>query len=232
MKRKLLAAACAVLALGLLLAACGNKYLMIESDRGLEYPAVTDEAGNTVVNDEGDLLVYVTDANGEVMTDANGDPQTNSIDFPKVITDGKTLETADFKLTVPDGWTVDKNGVLLRESGEDAKETIDITNFGALDEGETVDGYMQEKTNGTKALEQMLLQSGNEAQCSSETITLLGQSALRLDLNAKMQDGRTAQYVILYYFYNDEAYKILYTAENIAQPADVVALIEQNMTMK
>ena len=71
MQKKIVAVSLVILMVALLLASCGNKYLMGEIN-GVERPLVTDAEGNTELDDEGKIAVYVTDAKGNIQYDADG----------------------------------------------------------------------------------------------------------------------------------------------------------------
>lgn len=66
---------------------------------------VTDENGERVLGDDGQFLVYETDADGEIVTDESGENVTETQMFEPVMEDG-VLEDYGFKLTIPEGWKV------------------------------------------------------------------------------------------------------------------------------
>ncbi len=60
------------------------------------YELVTDEDGVTVVDESGNLLWKVTDAQGE--------EQTHPVSFPAYLEDGKTISCQQFTMKCPKGW--------------------------------------------------------------------------------------------------------------------------------
>ncbi len=88
MQKKIVAVSLVVLMIAVLLASCGNKYLMAEVN-GVERPLVTDADGNTEINDEGKIAVYVTDAKGNLQYDSNGEPQKNYFALPEKMINGQ-----------------------------------------------------------------------------------------------------------------------------------------------
>ena len=54
-------------------------------DEGFEHLLYVDEEGNTVLDDEGRIVVYATDTYGDIVEDEDGEPQTNSIEFPELM---------------------------------------------------------------------------------------------------------------------------------------------------
>lgn len=75
------------------------------------YEVVTDEEGNTVLNENGEIEIYVTDEDGKKVTDENGEIKTGAVPFPDQITDGVFHETKYFKMVYPNGWTVGNSGI-------------------------------------------------------------------------------------------------------------------------
>ena len=113
MQKKIVAVSLVILMVALLLASCGNKYLMGEIN-GVERPLVTDAEGNTELDDEGKIAVYVTDAKGNIQYDADGNPEKRYYDLPEKLIKGNTLETSAYKFTAPDGWTLKENGIFYK----------------------------------------------------------------------------------------------------------------------
>lgn len=56
-------------------------------------------------NDDGALVVYVTDANGKFVTEINGDLQTEVHPFAPISREG-SVEYFGYKIALPKGWTI------------------------------------------------------------------------------------------------------------------------------
>ena len=136
MEKKIIAVACVLVILAVTLAACGSKYLVITDEHGYTHLAVTDAEGNTVLDENGDIQVYVTDESGDPVTLENGAYDVAAVTFPDAVADGDTLETPDYTLTMPDGWTASDSGRFYRDDTENVY--LQITNFGEL-EDQTLD---------------------------------------------------------------------------------------------
>lgn len=230
MEKKIIAVACVLLVLVAAFTACGKA--IVTGDNGMEYEAVTDEEGNTVVNENGDIVVYVTDVDGNYVEDANGEPQTNSITFPSVIAHEDRIETANYILLIPEGWTAESDGTLAREADENAEQSIEITNFGELEDGETFAGKMQESQATLEGLAQAVIDNGGTAESAVESVQFFEQDATLLELTATAQQ-RTFRYQMLYFMQNGELYKVQYTATDMENEAfDLHAFVLQNLTMK
>lgn len=234
MEKKIIAVACVLVILAVTLAACGSKYLIVENDDGMEYAAVTDEEGNTVVNEQGDIVVYVTDVDGDLVTDTNGEPQTNSITIPSVIADGDTVETADYTLTMPDGWTANSNGRFTRDDNENVY--LQITNFGEL-EDQTLDTYvasMQENINALLAQTQQEYPSAS-VEYSNHTLSQANRMDSRVvEFRVPDADGSMAYYAMnVYFVYQGELFKVDYICVgSYDESFDVLGVLDYSLVMK
>lgn len=143
MQKKIIAVSLVVLMISVLLASCGNKYLMAELG-GVERPLVTDAEGNTEIDNEGRVAVYVTDSKGNLQYDADGNPQKNYYALPDKSINGQSLETLVYKFTMPDGWKLKDDGVFYKD-GTDDKCYVQCIKDKTLDELETYDLFIAQK---------------------------------------------------------------------------------------
>ncbi len=92
------------------------------------YELVTDRNGETVVDEQGNLLWKVTDVNGE--------DQTMPVSFPSYLMEGDKISCQEFTIKVPAGYeNIGGDVIMLRN---DKKGTqIDYTLFDAADGDET-----------------------------------------------------------------------------------------------
>ena len=230
MEKKIIAVACVLLVLVAAFTACGKA--IVTGDNGMEYEAVTDEEGNTVVNENGDIVVYVTDVDGNYVEDANGEPQTNSVTFPSAVVHADRVETANYFLLIPEDWTAESDGTLVREENENAKQSIEVTNFGELEDGETFPNRMLELQKTLEGLAQAVVENGGTAESAVESVQLFEQDATLLELTATAQQ-RTFRYQMLYFMQDGELYKVQYTATDADNEAfDLCTFVQQNLTMK
>ena len=90
------------------------------------YELATDANGVTRVDEEGNLLWKVTDANGV--------DQTHPVSYPSYLIDGKTVSCQQFTITMPRGWkNIGYDSIMLRDKKDEIK--IDYTFVGADEEG-------------------------------------------------------------------------------------------------
>ncbi len=90
-----------------------NKAKYTNPVTGEEYILVTDENGNKVLSEDGELLVYATDEKGKKIKDDDGNYVTEVHGFIGQIESNGVIEDYAYYLTLPDGWkTVDDKGNL------------------------------------------------------------------------------------------------------------------------
>lgn len=101
----------AVIAFSVVVTAC-NKDVYVDPSSDSEYILVTDENGNKVLSEDGELLVYVTDENGKKVKDENGEYVTEIHGFIGQIEKNGVVEDYAYYFTLPSGWkTVNDRGV-------------------------------------------------------------------------------------------------------------------------
>lgn len=127
MEKKIIAIALVLIVIATCFTACkkGEKY--IDKD-GYEHLLCLDEEGNTILNDEGKLVVYITEPDGKIREDEDGEPMTGYVAFPEQVIKGNTLETPDYKMTLSDEWKLQEDGEFVRKDNE--KISIEIIKMG------------------------------------------------------------------------------------------------------
>ena len=117
MNKKIIAAFCIVILMVSIFSACGNKgYLLAKDENGVEHAYVTDENGETVLNDDGDIRVYQTDEHGKIARDENGNPKENSVKKPEIsVNNDGSVTNGAFTLPVIDGWEAIDTGRLVKK---------------------------------------------------------------------------------------------------------------------
>lgn len=89
-------------------ASCQKEESLYSNDKDFEL--VTDENGNKVLSEDGELLVYATDEGGEFVTDESGERVTLRQQFEPMENDG-IVEDYGFKVFLPDGWKTDSSKI-------------------------------------------------------------------------------------------------------------------------
>lgn len=235
MQNKIIAVICVMLMLVTLFAACGKK-VIIQGKNGQEYVAMTDEEGNTVLNQSGEIVVYVTDDRGKYVTDANGERQTNAVTFPNMISDGKKLETVDFILQVPEGWKADETGLIEKIGSEDESvyANIEVVCLGELAEDQDFDSFVNNQIMILEQLAVTMRESGAEVNYVNNESQVLGERASVVTMVAQSEEIGVITYKMMHFVKGNEVFKVLYRGnDKTADDAfDIVAFTEQNLTVK
>lgn len=232
MSNKIIAVVCVMLLLLATLAACGKVPTITATD-GKEYPLVTDDEGNTVVDGNGFLVVYVTDADGKYVTEENGDRQTAILTFPEAISQKNSIETASYILSAPDGWELNQTGRFLRKKVGNA--TIEVTNFGELEDGMTLESYAQQQMEAVLVLADELKSQYSDVVYSRTSVQFSGNDAQLIELCVKDDNGGVVQDInLLYFVTNGEIFKILHTtdAEGYDEAFDFMAEMQEHLQLK
>ena len=235
MQKRIVAVSLVILMVALLLASCGNKYLMGEIN-GVERPLVTDAEGNTELDDEGKIAVYVTDAKGNIQYDEEGNPQKNYYDLPEKIVNENTLETGAYKFTMPEGWTLNDNGVFYKD-GTDNKCQIKCMKDTTLDANETYAAFLyQEAGKQQEFIEQVKEQYKNSSTevskatlASGETVTLIT-STIKDESDTLIYYGASA-----YVNIGDDVYSVNYgcdSGEYYDESFDFIGMVCSNLVIK
>ena len=142
MEKKIIAVALVLVLIVTAFTACGKKYLMQEFD-GIEYPVVTDDEGNTILNESNGVAFYVTDENNEIATNDKGETQTNWVTLKSDLATDDILAGDFYRLTVPKGW--EAAGGAGRLEKKDTNEMCCITPVTLVDKmekGKTYNDYV------------------------------------------------------------------------------------------
>ncbi len=115
----------------------------VDSD---EYPFVTDENGEKLLDENGEFIVYVTDENGKFVKDENGEKVTGNQIFEPV-SEGNKIEHYGYKIILPEKWTATPvDGDFVN------KESGDLFRVNVTEESKYADNYLFAKDAYKKAL--------------------------------------------------------------------------------
>ena len=215
-----------------------TKEVYVDED-GVAHWLYKDEEGNTKLNADGDIVVYALDENGKRQKDENGEYIMASIDFPRKVISGNTLETPDYKLTLPKEWKLKQSGIFVLEENENVKISVDVTD---LESVMSVDTYIEEMLNveGGDELIKNLKEKypkfeRNIGQC---VITLKNLDCRMVEYKLGKEENKTEYYVLgIYFTRGEKVYQISLTCfdstyEEYAKDIDLVSLANMNFVAK
>lgn len=192
MEKKIIAVALVLVLMVTVFTACGKKYLIKEFD-GLEYPLVTDDEGNTILNESNGIAFYVTNENNEIVTDDKGETQTNWVTLKSDLATDDILAGDFYRLKVPEGWEADGGAGRLEK--KDSNEMCCITPVSLVDEmekGKTYNDYVVSYEDVLKKAVDGFKEDGNSANYKKSTtaITLKGLYCTKFVFEAFDKDGK------------------------------------------
>jgi len=203
-KRVAIIAAIIVLLFAFALTACKNKKYYVDPAGNTMIP-VTDESNNTILNSEGNIIVYQTNENGDIETDESGVPRTLASVFPERIIDGRFIQTPTYTLTLPSGWSVDESTYgVYRKKSSDASITIDIVKDYTLQEYYDYTVGIIEQIKETKA-------EGTTITVSDDTFEYVAAktTAKRFVITIENEKGESLKRLFLIFEINGNIYKFL-----------------------
>lgn len=142
MNKKILALALAIVFIATAFTACKKGPELTEIN-GNEYPLETNKDGETIVNEDNQIAVLVTDRNNEVLTYENGENQTHwvQISGPLVIED--KLQTKEYTFGIPEGWEGNEISGRVVKEGTDGQCYIQAVKVATLKGEESLDTYLE-----------------------------------------------------------------------------------------
>lgn len=203
---------------------------------GVEHLLYIDEEGNTVLSDNGQIVVYATDIYGDIIKGEDGEPQTNNIDFPDLIIEGNNLETPYYKMTMPESWTLKENGEYVYNENPDV--TVQIVQLGEFNSD--AEAYAKEQV---KSLEEIakLFEKEYPASSIKKTAGVITMKNI-ICRNVETIVGKTEDDIMRYsceifFVFNGNAYEVFFNCENysyaqVKDAIDIYALVHQNLAMK
>lgn len=235
MEKRIIAVVCVLILLVTTLVACGKK-ATIQVKEGNSYELVTDDEGNTLINADGDIVIYATDENGKYIKDSNGEKQTAAVTFPDVVVNKNIFQTAKYTMTFPEDWTCSKYGVGTKDSNSDV--TLKVANIGDMSENETIDSFADEQLQSTTPLIESLKEKYPNAQLNTGSAYLTNKMLYSRIFELKLidADNNLSYYQKCIWFeYEGDKYAVEYVcnAENsYDETFDVINWVTNNLIFK
>lgn len=197
MNKKILALALAIVFIATAFTACKQEYEMMKIG-GKEYPIARDKEGNTIINEQNQIAILVTDSNEEVIKYENGEDQTYWVQLHSDLVSDDSIQNKDYKLGVPEGWT--------------GLETGRITKNGTDDKCCIYFGYVTKVTKET-TLETILEKLNEENAAAAAELERQGQT-VEIDEKTVTVTDKNISCNFLAYKITDENGKVIHYAEN------------------
>ncbi len=215
MEKKIIAIALVLVLMVTALVGCSKKYETTKLN-GKEYLLVTDDEGNTVINDKNQVAAVVTDEDGEIITYENGEQQTYQVQlYGPVVVDGAARGT-NYKINIPQGWTAIDGDKISKDKTED-NCYIQFAKVIEFDKDNNLDTYLEKIETQNKQLVSGFEKEGYTLTVDESDIVL---TADNLHCRAYIYkvvdaDGKLIHYAENYYFaVSKTAYKLSYVCED------------------
>lgn len=179
--------------------ACQKKKLDTVTINGEEVAIATDEDGNTMVNDENQLAVIVTDFDGEVITYENGEDQTRWVDVGSGFVGDGYVMGENYRFVLLEGWNGDVLGRAVKD-GTDQKCYIQFVKSKEISEDETVDIYFENLDAQNEQLIEGLKKEGLTLTVDTNETTVKTYNGLHYVYKIVDGDGKVVHYAENYYF--------------------------------
>ena len=145
----------------------------------------TDKNGVTLVDEEGNLLWKVTNADGE--------DQTHPVSYPAVLNEGDRISCQQFSIKLPRGWEKMRSDSMVMLRNEKDGAQIDYSFFDNADNAEENTAEM--KIQGLKDMLKPSIDDGT-AKIESEDVQISGRDAKKIVITTT---GKKDAYLEVYY---------------------------------
>lgn len=214
-----------------------NQREYIVDDDGVAHWIYKNEEGSTVLNDKGEIVVYAVDRNGKRQKDENGEYVTAAIDFPRKLIEGNTLETPDYKLSLPEEWELRPSGIFVLKENENVKIKVNVLEQEAAT---PIDTYFENLYKDSDEYIAGLKEEYPifEEKTSGCTITLKKLDCRVIEYRLAKEEGKTDLYTYgIYFSRGTQIYHIGLTYlngsyEEYGKDIDLISLADANFVVK
>ncbi|MCH5189753.1 MAG: hypothetical protein J1F37_04245 [Oscillospiraceae bacterium] len=234
MNKKIIAAFCIVILMVSIFSACGNKgYLLAKDENGVEHAYVTDENGETVLNEEGNIRVYETDAHGKIVKDKDGTLRENYVEMPEKLMTDKKYQTKEFVFIIPNGWGMgDANYISISQDG---LSRIQFNNIGT--KISQYNSIVAEEVDMANKIVDEIKNSGGTAELKEGTATITSNQieAYYMLFDAEIESDGVKQVLhtcAAYFMFEGRIYKAFYqTTSEEGLKIEQVVDVFNNLTL-
>lgn len=195
--------------------ACQKQKYETTNINGMDLLLYTDENGNTVINDDNQLVAVVTDREGEIITYENGEEQTYNIQITGSWVGEDVIRNKDYELAIPEGWRGTEDDKIIKRDTDDNCYISFIENK-TLGENENFAAYLEAIDIQNAQLIDAFKAEGYTLTVDRKTTTI-GTSGTKYEWYAYKivdGDGAVVHYAENYYFIASKTiYSVNYVCE-------------------
>ena len=236
MIKKILAVVLALVLTMLVFASCGKKAKQ-EDIYGYDKPVAYDDNGYAVYNDNGEIRIYDTNSNGEIINDSEGQPRYKYYPVGGSYVHDDIYDTTQYAFKMPSGWDVSDNGIFTKR-GTDGKCTATVSFAQDTSEDLSFSDYVdQNKTSNQETVEK-LNEEGYNATMETEYFSLgkTQSPAYAAVYTVKDSEGKLTHYAVsIYYLYQAKIYLVNYVCgggQGYDESFDFVSWVKENLVTK
>lgn len=219
-------------------AACQKKKLDTVNINGENVALATDKDGNTIVNDDNQIAVLVTDADGKIIKYENGEDQTRWVEIKSAFAVDGYLIGENYKLAVPEGWSAEESRNRIVKDNTENQCYITFLKAKELKNSETLGEYLEEIEAQNEQLLLMLEENGYTLTTDKSNVVISDKGLKGILYVYKIvdADGKVIHYAEDVYFTAGTAvYNVTYMCGNgvgYDEPFDFVSYMKDSVTVK
>ncbi len=182
----------------------------------LELLLYTDANGNTVINEDNQIIAVVTDSEGEILTYENGEEQTHYVQISGSYVGDGYIQNKNYKLVIPEGWRGNENDRIIKTNTDD-NCYIHFTENKIFKDNENLDMYLEKLDQQNAQLIEGFKAEGYTLTVDKKTTTVGTNNLNSVWYAYKMVDGdgKIVHYAENLYFLNSKTlYSLNYICEN------------------
>lgn len=189
-------------------AACKRHNYKTTNVNGQDLLLYTDKNGETVINDDNQIVAVVTDEAGEIITYENGEDQTRLVQIAGSYVGDDYIQDKEFKMAIPEGWE-GTTGAKLYKKDTNNKCSISFMTTNKFGEDNTIESYLAEKDELDKQIKEGAEAKGQNYVAEKEPITVGTHSGWHYTYKMTDKDGKLTHYAENIYFTDEKTLCII-----------------------
>ena len=199
MNKKILAVIMVFVVIVTCFAACKRHNYKTTNVNGQDLLLYTDKDGNTVINDDNQIIAVVTDEAGEIITYENGEEQTRMVQISGSYIGDGYMQGKEFKMSVPKGWEATESAKMYKEGTENKCYIAYMTNNKFKSERELVE-YFENHDAQEEAIKAGIETQGHKYEITKEAATVGNYNGWHYTNKITDNEGNIVNYAETIYF--------------------------------
>lgn len=194
--------------------ACQKKKYETTNVNGMDLLLYTDENGNTVINEDNQIIAVVTDSDGEIITYESGEEQTHYVQISGSFVNNGYIQEKNYKLAIPEGWEGTTNSKIIKKD-TDGKCYIKFGMIKQADENEGLHTYLETIDTQNSQLIEGLKEKGYTLTVEKENAAISTYTSYHYTYKIVDGEGKVVHYAEnIYFIVAKTIYSINYACED------------------